>query len=221
MDLPLLSMAAVSSAATGSNTTHLDVRGSLWGEFDWWSLVRNLGPYLQYKLNVLDLTRWVEGTMQSFKGQKEQAVIKEAKRWFREYVEPRIYAEAGELTAKHVDQGHVVALVSGATDFVLRPLAQHLCIEHTMGTHLEVKDGHFTGRVEQPICFGEGKIYWVQQLIEREGIDLAKSYFYTDSITDLPLLELVGHPQVVNPDPFLYREAKRRHWPVRFFSEPD
>ena len=60
----------------------------------------------------------------------------------------------------------------------------------------------------------------MQQLIEQEGIDLAKSYFYSDSITDLPLLELVGHPQVVNPDPLLYREARRRHWPVRLFRDP-
>ena len=125
-----------------------------------------------------------------------------------------------ELAHKHAEQGHIVALVSGASKFVLRPLAAHLNIKHIMHTHLEVKDGRFTGRVVQPICFGEGKIYWVQQLIEPLGIDLAKSYFYSDSITDLPLLEVVGHPEIVNPDPLLYREARRRHWPVRFFRDP-
>ena len=80
--------------------------------------------------------------------------------------------------------------------------------------------GLFTGRVVEPICFEEGKIYWLQRFIEEYGIDLAKSWFYTDSITDLPLLDLVGHPVVTNPDPFLYREAARRRWPVRVFDNP-
>ena len=65
----------------------------------------------------------------------------------------------------------------------------------------------FTGRVVEPICFEEGKIYWLQQFIEEQGVDLAKSWFYTDSITDRPLLDIVGHPVAVNPDPLLYREA--------------
>ena len=112
------------------------------------------------------------------------------------------------------------AIVSGATKFVVRPLAARLGIRHMLYTRLEVEDGCFTGRVVDPICFEEGKIYWLQQLIEEEGIDLAKSYFYTDSITDRPLLDLVAHPIAVNPDPMLYREAVRRSWPVRFFTPP-
>ncbi len=190
------------------------------GEIDWLTLVRSLGPYLQYKLNLLDIESWTETTMQQFKGRSERTMSREANRWFRDYVLPKIYPEAEELAHKHAEQGHIVALVSGASKFVLRPLAAHLNIKHIMHTHLEVKDGRFTGRVLQPICFGEGKIYWVQQLIEPLGIDLAKSYFYSDSITDLPLLEVVGHPEIVNPDPLLYREARRRHWPVRFFRDP-
>ena len=190
------------------------------GEIDVTALLRNIGPYLRYKLNLLDFESWVRGTMENFKGRSEHALAREANRWFRDYVEPRIYPEARELTEKHAEQGHVVALVSGATRFVIRPLARHLGVKHVMHTRLEVEDGRFTGRVVQPICFGEGKIYWVQQLIEAEGIELARSYFYSDSITDLPLLELVGHPQVVNPDPLLYREARRRHWPIHYFRAP-
>ena len=190
------------------------------GEIDSWTLLRNLGTYLQYKLNMLDIDRWVTKTMQQLKGRSERTLLRESNRWFREYVLRTIYPEAERLAREHAEQGHVVALVSGASKFVLKPLATHLGIKHVMHTHLEVQDGRLTGRVLQPICFGEGKIYWIQQLIEREGIDMAKSYFYSDSITDLPLLEVVGHPQVVNPDPLLYREARRRHWPVRFFEHP-
>ena len=121
---------------------------------------------------------------------------------------------------KHRAAGHVVALVSGATRYVLDPIAAHLGVAHVMHTRMEVKDGVFTGRVERPVCFGEGKIYWLQQLIDRENLDLARSYFYTDSISDLPLLDLVGHPVAVNPDPLLYREAARRRWPVQVFAAP-
>ena len=87
-------------------------------------------------------------------------------------------------------------------------------------TRLEVEDGLFTGRVVEPICFEEGKIFWLKKLIEDQNIDLARSWFYTDSITDIPLLDRVGHPVVVNPDPLLYRTALRRRWPVRLF-DPD
>jgi HAD superfamily hydrolase (TIGR01490 family) len=191
------------------------------GEVDWKTLAVNLGSYLQYKLNLLDLERWTVKTMAQFRGRSERALQAEAEAWFVHYVVPTIYPEAAALVQGHLAEGRVVALVSGATSFVVRPLADHLGIEHVIPTQLEVKDGVYTGRVIEPICFGEGKIYWLQQLIEREGIDLARSFFYTDSITDLPLLDLVGHAVVVNPDPLLYREARRRRWPVRLFRAPD
>jgi HAD superfamily hydrolase (TIGR01490 family) len=190
------------------------------GEVDWRVLLRNLGAYLQYKLNVLDLERWTEQMVRAFAQRREEDLIQEAREWFVEYVQPTIYAEAEKCVQHHLEQGHVVALVSGGTKFVLQPLADYLGVQHIMGTHMEVEGGVFTGRVVQPICFGEGKIYWLQQLIEHQGLDLAKSYFYTDSITDLPLLDLVGHPVVVNPDPLLYREARRRRWPVHLYQEP-
>ena len=114
----------------------------------------------------------------------------------------------------------MVAIVSGATKFVVKPLAEAIGVKHYLYTRLEVEHGRFTGRVIDPICFEEGKIYWLQQFIDEKGIDLAKSWFYTDSVTDLPLLELVGHPVAVNPDPFLYRTAGRRCWPVQIYEPP-
>jgi HAD superfamily hydrolase (TIGR01490 family) len=190
------------------------------GEVGLGTLAVSLASYVQYKLNLLDLERWTRRTMEQFRGQSERALMREAVQWFEDYVRPTIYPEAVELVRKHEAEGHLVALVSGSPRFVIKPLADHLGVRHVMHTHLEVVEGQFTGRVLDPICFGEGKIYWLQQLLEREGIDLARSWFYTDSVTDLPLLDLVGHPTVVNPDPLLYREARRRAWPIRFFRDP-
>ena len=195
---------------------------ALWdrGEVDWQTLAVNMASYLRYKLNLLDVQRWTESILLHFRGQSAQELEAQAAEWFAEYVRPAIYPEARELIAKHRAEGHVVALVSGATPVVLRPLADDLGVEHIMCTQMELENGVFTGRPVQPICFGEGKIYWLQQLLEREELELAKSWFYTDSITDQPLLDVVGHPVVVNPDPLLYREARRRRWPVRIFEDP-
>jgi HAD superfamily hydrolase (TIGR01490 family) len=191
------------------------------GEIGGWELAKGLGAYLRYKVGLLDIRAWTQDMMFQFRGESERALAREAKEWLHEKVVGTIYPEAREIVRKHQEDGHVVAIVSGATKFVVAPLAAHLGIKHFLYTRLETERGRFTGRVIDPICFEEGKIYWLQQLVDEQGIDLARSYFYTDSITDLPVLELVGHPVVTNPDPLLYREAVRRRWPVRFFEPPD
>ncbi len=191
------------------------------GEIGNMEVLRGAATYLQYKLGVLDIRRFTVSALAEFRGRNEDELANQAREWFDELVEPTLYPEAERLVREHEAAGHVVAIVSGATKFVVRPLAERLGIRHMLYTRLEVEEGCFTGRVIEPICFEEGKIYWLQQLIEEEGIDLAKSWFYTDSITDRPLLDLVAHPVAVNPDPMLYRQAVRRGWPVRFFTPPE
>jgi HAD superfamily hydrolase (TIGR01490 family) len=205
--------------AENSGTLYMKYRYER-GEVNAWDLARGLGAYLRYKAGMLDIERWTKGMLAEFKGQSEAALVREANRWFKDMVVQTVYPEAVEIIESHKQKGHVVAIVSGATRFVVKPLAEHLGIRHFLYTRLEVENGRFTGRVIEPICFEEGKIYWLQQFIEEQEIDLAKSWFYTDSITDMPLLDLVGHPVVTNPDPFLYRTAVKRRWPVRFFQPP-
>ena len=190
------------------------------GEIGGIDLLKGFGAYLQYKLGLLDIRNWTKNMMIQFRGRREEELQKEALQWFDEMVVETIYPEAEQLVREHRAAGHVVAIVSGATKFVVRPLAARLGIEHMLYTRLEVEGGLFTGRVIEPICFEEGKIYWLQQFIEEHEVDLARSWFYSDSITDRSLFDLVGHPVTVNPDPLLYREALRRRWPVRFFEAP-
>jgi len=190
------------------------------GEMSKRDLMRGLGAYFRYKIGILDIRSWTLDMMAQFDGQSEKKLAEEAIAWVEDAVVETVYPEAERLVDEHLAESHVVAIVSGATAFVVRPIAARLGIEHILYTRLEVENGLFTGRVIEPICFEEGKIYWLQQFIEEQGIDLAKSYFYTDSITDLPLLDLVGHPVATNPDPLLYRTAVKRRWPVRFFDPP-
>ena len=183
-------------------------------------LLRGLGSYLQYKLGMLDIQSWTRSMSLEFRGRSERELAEEAVRWVEQMVADQIYPEARELVADHLDRGHVVAIISGATHYVVGPIAHLLGIEHMLYTRLEVEDGLFTGRVVEPVCFEEGKIYWLEKFIADQGVSLAKSWFYTDSVTDLPLLDLVGHPVVTNPDHMLYRIARKRRWPVRFFTPP-
>lgn len=190
------------------------------GEIDTRELIRGLGDYLRYKAGVLDLSSWARGAMKELAGRSEADLEAEARAMFDASIVPVIYPEAIDIIRTHQEQGHIVAIVSGSTRFAVEPLAEHLGIEHSLFTVLEAEQGILTGNVVEPICFEEGKIYWLRNFIDDHNIDLALSHFYTDSITDLPLLELVGHPVVVNPDPLLYRAAVRRHWPVRVFAQP-
>jgi HAD superfamily hydrolase (TIGR01490 family) len=190
------------------------------GEVDGWDLAKGLFDYLRYKAGMLDIRAFTQQAMLEFRGQSERKLLREARDFVEQMVVPTVYPEAIEALRWHQKQGHIVAIVSGATKFVVRPVAEALGIKHYLYTRLEVEHGRFTGRVIDPLCFEEGKIYWLQQFIDERGIDLAKSWFYTDSVTDLPLLDLVGHPVAVNPDPFLFRAARRRHWPVKFYDLP-
>ncbi len=190
------------------------------GEVSGWDLAKGLGAYLRYKVGMLDIRAWTKSMMVDFKGREEQDLAHEGRVLFGAVIRETIYPEAERLIQEHRNEGHAVAIVSGATRYIVEPLADFLEVKHCLYTRLEVEDGVLTGRVLEPLCFDEGKIYWIQQFIEEQNVDLARSYFYTDSVTDLPLLELVGHPVVTNPDPVLYRTAVRRRWPVRFFDVP-
>jgi len=191
------------------------------GEIGGWDLAKGLGAYLQYKLGVLDLVTWIQSMAREYEGRSEAELLVEAGWLFEAAIARCIYPEAVQRIEEHRAQGHVVCIVSGSTRFVVEPLAQHLGVEHTVFTQLEVEDGRMTGQVIEPLCFEEGKVFWLRRFIEEQRIELAKSFFYTDSVTDIPLLELVGYPRVVNPDPRLYRAAVRRGWPVRFFESPE
>jgi len=139
-------------------------------------------------------------------------------RWFAEDVLTHVTDRGRQRLAEHQAQGHVLGIVSASTQYAVGPLAAHLGIpEQYVSSHLESQDGRLTGRIVPPLCYGEGKVVWAERFSAEHGADLSVSYFYTDSITDLPLLERVGHPVAVNPDPKLQRLAKQRAWPIELF----
>jgi HAD superfamily hydrolase (TIGR01490 family) len=168
----------------------------------------------RYKLGLLDIDRAVTVSLGWIRGRDEAAVQADCSAWYADVIRPVIYPAMAATVEAHRRAGHVLALLTSATRYLAEPLAADLGIEHMLVTQLLVADGCFTGEAVRPVCYGAGKIHWAERFATAHGLSLTDSYFYTDSITDLPLLERVGEPRVVNPDPRLRRVAHRRGWPV-------
>ena len=129
----------------------------------------------------------------------------------------RIWEGARELTRQHLQAGQRVWLVTATPVELANILARRLGLTGALGTVAETSDGVYTGRLVGGLLHGQAKAAAIRALAEREGLDLARSSAYSDSSNDLPMLELVGHPSVVNPDGDLLREARSRDWPVHEF----
>lgn len=151
---------------------------------------------------------------QGVKGVEESTFIEVGEDVYHEHLATEIYPEARALVAAHLAKGHTVAIISAATPYQVNPIARDLNIEHVMCTVMEVKDGKFTGNIIEPACWGEGKAHAAKELTKEFNLDLKKSFFYTDSAEDLPLLEIVGNPRPMNPDTKLSALAYQNDWTV-------
>jgi HAD superfamily hydrolase (TIGR01490 family) len=171
---------------------------------------------LQYTAGVIDAERVAEEALADFKGKSEAWMRKDCASWFRTYVVPHISAAARQTVREHQERGDVVVIVTGATAYAAEPLARLLGIEHVICTRLEVDDhGLFSGRVVHPMCYGAGKITLAEAYMSDLGMGLLDASFYSDSITDRPLLEHVARPICVNPDRRLRNLAKKRGWEIQ------
>ena len=176
-----------------------------------------------YRLRGADEARMerARDTMLSVARGWEQAQVSGIVReTFENIVAPIIYAEALELFEDHLDAGRKIFLVSSSPIEIVSHLAEYLGIDECIASRSRVDaDGRFTGELDF-YAYGPHKAAAIRDAAERDGIDLARSYAYSDSITDAPMLEIVGHPVAVNPDRELARLARRREWEIRDFDRP-
>jgi HAD superfamily hydrolase (TIGR01490 family) len=139
---------------------------------------------------------------------------------FEKIMAPIIYAEALELFEEHLDAGRKIFMVSSSPIEIVSHLAEYLGIDEYIASRSRVdSEGRFTGELDF-YAYGPYKAAAIREAAERDGIDLARSYAYSDSITDVPMLEIVGHPVAVNPDRELARLAQEREWEIREFDQP-
>lgn len=175
---------------------------------------------LLYRLGVLDFGQ-AHARLITRVGRHGPA---EAAAFFNGWIPQKLFpclTPAGKAKIEwHRQQGHRVVLVSASIEEIVSPVAGHLGLgADYLCTRLHVENGRYTGRLEGPACYGPGKVERVKAWAAQNGLDfpLPNSYFYTDSPSDLPLLEQVSHPVAVNPSPRLAKIARARGWPVEQF----
>ncbi len=143
-------------------------------------------------------------------------IVREA---LHEVISPLVYAEALDLIAQHREAGHDIIIVSASGAEMVGPIGDMLGVTHSIATTLEEVDGRYSGKILQYV-YGPNKVVAMQELAEREGYDLSQSFGYSDSATDIAMLEAVGHRFAVNPDKQLRKKALEEGWPILTFERP-
>ncbi len=176
--------------------------------------VQATGWILQYKFGLVDPAVVSRRALRTLAGRAEEEFEQACVTWFRTEIRGHITEAARREVERRRSEGSAIAICTASTRFAAGPLADELGIEHVLCTRLEVAAGRFTGRTAGPLCYGAAKVRAAERWAAENGIDLGESAFYSDSISDLPLLARVGEPWVVNPDPRLRGSAVLRGWPV-------
>jgi HAD superfamily hydrolase (TIGR01490 family) len=165
------------------------------------------------------MRRFRESTLQITRGWHRDLVISIVQRTLAEVIDPIVYDEAIVLIEGHRAAGRLVYLVSASPEEIVAPLAGHLGLDGIIASRAVLDtEGRYTGEVAF-YCYGDQKVVAIEELADREDIDLSRSFAYSDSATDLPMLRLVGHPIAVNPDRGLTREAIAEGWPIVDFVD--
>jgi HAD superfamily hydrolase (TIGR01490 family) len=169
----------------------------------------------RYREGSVGTLEFCEYFLQLFVPHEMPALLAWRERYIREWIIPRIPDSARALLDSHRDG--LVVIATATNRFITEPIAKNLGVEHLIATEPEILDGRFTGKVTGTPSFREGKAQRTREWLAARGRslgDFEESWFYSDSINDRPLLELVTHPVAVDPDPQLERLARERGWRV-------
>ncbi len=181
-------------------------------------IIETANVMAQYNAGNMGFSGLMTGAAKFMKGTTEDSFTQFGEELYQKHIARKVYPETRAIIRAHQAKGHTVAIVSSATIYQIAPTARDLDIEHVLCSQYEVIDGAFTGEIVRPLCFGEGKVIAAEKLVASHDIDLAQSFFYSDSSDDLELLEAVGKPRVLNPNTKLRTIARERDWPVQNFG---
>ena len=170
--------------------------------------------YSDYQNGQLDMAAYLAFSLAPL-GKLSQSELEGLhKQFMTEVIEPLWLTKAESLLQQHRDNGDVLMVITSTNRFVVEPICQKLGVEHLIATELEQQGNQFTGRVSGIPSFKEGKVIRLNDWLKSSGSNLSGSSFYSDSINDLPLLEIVDHPVAVDPCPQLREEALQRGWKI-------
>lgn len=187
------------------------------GDISPYQFVDLLAALAQFSLGTQGFSGLMTSAAQFMRGASESEYIEFGQELYEQQIARKVYPESRAMVQAHMAKGHTVAVISSATPYQVEPMARDLGIEHIICSRYEVEDGTFTGGIERPLCFGEGKVLAAESLAKQFGINLDLSYFYSDSDDDLELLQRVGYPRPLNPNNNLAAIAEEEGWPVRRF----
>jgi len=174
--------------------------------------------YMHLGADEARLARMRDSVLALTKGWSQARVRQIVEETLHDIVEPIVYDEALDLIREHRDAGRPVYIVSASPEEIVAPLARYLGVDGHIATRSSVDDtGRYTGSTEL-YCYGPQKAIAMEQVARKLGIDLSASFAYSDSATDIPMLECVGHAVAVNPDRELQRAARENGWEIRTFT---
>lgn len=194
----------------------------LWGRFlieqgivdGVWYERENRRYYDEYQAGTLDIFKFLAFALAPLAAHEMPVLLSWREQFVREKIMPIILPAARELIHKHRELGHTLMIITATNLFVTEPIAAELRVDHLLATTPEQAHGRYTGRVAGCPCFREGKVQNLNEWLSKQGMNLASSWFYSDSHNDLPLLEMVTHPFAVDPDQTLADHAAARQWPI-------
>ena len=163
-------------------------------------------------LDSISRTRFNEVFYRNYRGLEVAEMKALSTEIFEAYIRPKIFSEAVSQIQEHKEQGTAVVLVTGSLDFVVQPIAEYLAVDAVLAPQLREQHGQFTGELTTAPLIGEAKAKAMRNYADQHEISLEESYAYGDSQSDLPMLECVGNPVVVNPSKALRQKALKSGW---------
>ncbi|MEY3785701.1 MAG: hypothetical protein RIQ58_934 [Pseudomonadota bacterium] len=173
--------------------------------------------YADYKAGTLDIYAFVEFQFRPLARNPRSVLNQLLKKYVEEVIKPMITKKAYALVRKHHEEGDLLIVITATNSFITKPIAALFGIENLIGTDPEEKEGEFTGKVSGLPSFKEGKVTRLEAWLKNKNlslVDFKKSYFYSDSHNDLPLMQKVTHPIAVDADDILTEYAKSKGWPL-------
>jgi len=178
---------------------------------------KNLTFYEQYKAGTLDIHEFLDFQLKPLSRHSRKVLDTWHEEFMRRKVRPMMGEQARQLVAKHKAAGDVCMIITATNSFVTAPIAREFGVAHLIATDPEALEGEFTGRVAGVPSFREGKVVRMENWLQERGWtwgSFAETWFYSDSLNDLPLLSKVSHPVAVDPDPTLRAHAEEHDWAV-------
>ncbi|MBA4151658.1 MAG: HAD-IB family hydrolase [Acinetobacter sp.] len=171
--------------------------------------------YQDYRAGTLDIVAYSEFVFAVLARNDEATLLAWREAFIQERIEQMLLPKAFDLLQYHRGQGHTLVIITATNRFVTELIAQRLGVDHLIATEPERDgSGHFTGKLAGVPCFQAGKITRLHAWLDEHQANLEGAWFYSDSRNDLPLLEAVSHPVVVDADPVLAKIAEERGWPA-------